>query len=224
MHSILTVASPVVRPMFTTVDAIRAELGSLLTVDDPTLQTKIQEASADIELAVGFRVPQESPTETFWHDGPLLRNWPWPMTRGEPLFLRRKNITAIASVTLDDDTLDPAEYRLDPDIGAIYRFDANSGYPCQWLFFKSLVVIYTAGYVLPPTEDYDLPPAIESCTKKLVKSFCLNLPRDQMLRTENVPGVLEQGYWSGTVGDPEQLPSEILAELALLRRPRIAVG
>lgn len=225
MHSILTVASPVARPMFTTVDALRAELGSLLTVDDAVLETKIQEASGDIQLAVGFRVPREDATETFWHDNLAVLRWGVPRREsGEPLFLRRKNVTAITSITLDDDVLDPSEYRLDPDAGTVYRFDASSGYPYPWIFSKSIVVAHTAGYLLPPDPDADLPPAIESCTKKLVKSFCLNLSRDQMLRTEAVPGVMEFGYWVGTVGDPEQLPAEILAELALVRRPRFAVA
>ncbi|ODM71684.1 hypothetical protein [Bradyrhizobium elkanii] len=225
MHSIVTVASPVARPMFTTVDVLRAELGSLLTVDDSVLETKIQEASGDIELAVGFRVPQEDAVETFWHNGGAdVFSRHACREGGEPLFLRRKNVTAIASVTLDGDALDPSEYRLDPDAGVLYRFDASSGYPRPWTFSKSIAVACTAGYVLPPDPDANLPPAIASCTKKLVKSFCLNLSRDQMLRSESVPGVMEFGYWVGTVGDPEKLPSEILAELALVRRPRLAVA
>ncbi|WP_439399069.1 hypothetical protein ACRQ5Q_16940 [Bradyrhizobium sp. PMVTL-01] len=224
MHSIVTVASPVARPMFTTVDVLRAELGSLLTVDDSVLETKVQEASGDIELAVGFRVPREDAVETFWQNGVVAFDRYTCREGGEPLFLRRKNVTAIGSVTLDGDTLDPSEYRLDPDEGALYRFDASSGYPRPWMFSKSIAVAYTAGYVLPPDPDADVPPAIVSCTKKLVKSFCLNLSRDQMLRSESVPGVMEFSYWVGTVGDPEKLPSEILAELALVRRPRFAVA
>ncbi|SDC06804.1 hypothetical protein SAMN05216337_1001173 [Bradyrhizobium brasilense] len=224
MHSIVTVASPVARPMFTTVDVLRAELGSLLTVDDTVLETKIQEASGDIELAVGFRVPQEDVVETFWRTGFAGHGWGPCHDDGEPLLLRRKNVTAITSVTLDGDVLDPSEYRLDPDMGALYRFDAASGCPRAWRFGKSIVVAHTAGYILPPDPDANLPPAIVSCTKKLVKSFCLNLSRDQMLRSESVPGVMEFGYWVGTVGDPAQLPSDIQAELALLRRPRLAVA
>lgn len=224
MHSIVSVASPVAAPMFASVAAIKSELGSLVTVSNDVLTTKIQEASADIELALGWRVPQESVEETFWHDGPIsLRGWPWPSDHSEPLFLRRKAPSAITSIVLDDDTLDPSEYRLDPDQGAVYRFDSLSGYPRSWIFSKSIVVTYPAGYVLSGI-GANLPPAIGSCTKKLVKSFLLNLKRDASLRSQSIPGVAEFAYWSGSVGDPEMLPSEILAELALLRRPRVAVA
>lgn len=223
MHSIVSVASPVARPMFASVDAIKAEFGSLVTVSNDVLTTKIQEASADIELALGWRVPQETIEETFWHDDGTIM-WPrgrWD--RSEPLFLRRKAISAITNIVLDDDTLDPSEYRLDPDAGAIYRFDSLSGLPRSWIFCKSIIATYVAGYVLSG-QSTNVPPALQSCTKKLVKSFLQNLKRDQSLRSQNIPGVAEFAYWSGSVGDPAQLPSEILAELALLRRPRVAVA
>lgn len=210
--------------MFTTTGIIKAELGSLVTVNDAVLTTKIQEASADIELALGWRVPQETIEETFWHDDGMLMwssNTRWD--RAEPLFLRRKAASAITSIVLDDDTLDPSEYRLDPDAGAIYRFDSLSGLPRSWAFCKSIIATYVAGYVISG-DGPGMPLTIQSCTKKLVKSFLQNLKRDPMVRSQNIPGVLETGFWSGSVGDPEMLPSEILAELALLRRPRVAVA
>jgi hypothetical protein len=211
--------------MFTSVDAIKSELGSLVTVGNDVLTTKIQEASADIELALGWRVPQETVEETFWHGGFVAYRGIGPESadRAEPLFLRRKAVSAITSIVLDDDTLDPSEYRLDPDAGAIYRFDSLSGLPRSWIFCKSIVATYVAGYVLSG-QSANVPAALQSCTKKLVKSFLLNLKRDQSLRSQNIPGVAEFAYWSGSVADPEQLPSEILAELALLRRPRVAVA
>lgn len=211
--------------MFASVEAIKGELGSLVSVSNDVLTTKIQEASADIELALGWRVAQETVQETFWHDGLVAYRGLGPSfaDRAEPLFLRRKAISAVTSIVLDDDTLDPSEYRLDPDAGAIYRFDSLSGFPRSWIFCKSIVATYVAGYVLSG-QAANVPLALQSCTKKLVKSFLLNLKRDQSLRSQNIPGVAEFAYWSGSVGDPEMLPSEILAELALLRRPRVAVA
>lgn len=211
--------------MFASVEAIKGELGSLVSVSNDVLTTKIQEASADIELALGWRVAQETVQETFWHDGLVAYRGLGPSfaDRAEPLFLRRKAISAVTSIVLDDDTLDPSEYRLDPDAGAVYRFDSLSGLPRSWIFCKSIVATYVAGYVLSG-QAANVPLALQSCTKKLVKSFLLNLKRDQSLRSQNIPGVAEFAYWSGSVGDPEMLPSEILAELALLRRPRVAVA
>ncbi len=225
MRSILNISSPVVRPKFTTLMRIKSELSVTGSANDSTLIKKIEEASSDVEGALGFRVPRETCIETFWHDDPAEVRCPQSFATGvlDPLFLRRKAVFSITSVVLDDIVMDSAEYRLDTDQDVLIRLDA-SGYPCAWLFSKSIVVTYAAGYALPGDEAANLPPTIESATVELVQSYWFNRGRDALVKSETIPGVRQVDYWVGAVGDPELLPPGVLSKIALVRRPGIAVA
>lgn len=227
MYSILTVAAPVSRPRFATIERLKAELSIEGEASDILLGPKIEEASADIELALGFRVPREDVVETFRHDDPL-EQWFSGSSSGnravwvaEPLLLRRKAVAAITSVVLDDDTLDPAEYVLDPERDALIRLD-TSGNTCAWLFSKSIVVTYSAGYLLPNDSSPNLPANIESAVIELVSQYWASKGQNPRIMSEDVPGLGSVRYWVGAVGDPGQLPPTVLAKLP--RRPRMAVA
>lgn len=211
------------KPLLTTLANVKSEINVTTNEFNAIITRKIAEASGDIIRALGFAVVSETVQETFWHEAQGLflgarLNGP------DTLFLRRTPITAITSVTLDDDVLDPSEYRLDGETGQLYRLDETSGYPRAWWFCKSILVLYTGGYVLPGQQNATLPPAIEGMTIDLVKDFWASRGRDPTLRSISIPGVSEKQFWVGSVGDPELLPPTILARLALLRRPRYAVA
>lgn len=233
MESILNIVTPADKPMLTTLARVRSELNISAddTSNDDLLTTKIEEASSDLILAIGYGVASEDVTETFWHDHPQRYSYGYGWTtegrNNEVLFLRRTPISAISSVTLDDDVLDASEYRLDGETGRLFRLD-SSGYAAQWCFSKSLIVAYTGGYVLPGTTGANLPSTYESMAVDLLVSFWLSRGRDPAIKTiqTNVPEMEDRrvDYWVGAIGDPTQLPPSVQAKLALVRRPRMAVA
>jgi hypothetical protein len=226
MRSIVEILSPALSSALTTLDRVKGELDITTTTYDVTLLAKINEASSDVEAALGFRVPKEDVRETFWHDAVSL---PVPSIHGArvppqtTLFLTRKKVRAIASVVVDDATLDPSEYRLDPDAGLLDRLD-SSGYPCTWRFCKSVIIAMTAGYILPGIDGRDLDYGIEGAVVALVSSYWAARGRDPTLKGETVPGVIQREWWIGAVGDPELLPPRVLASLSQFRRPVVQVA
>lgn len=227
MQSKLDIITPASSTKLTTLARVKLELKITKGDDDSLLNSKIDEASSDIQLALGYAVPSEAVQETFWHEHRQQFGygfgWRSDGHQSESLILRRKAVSAITSVTVDDTVLDPSEYRLDADAGILYRLD-TSGYPCLWLFSKSIIVAYTAGYVLPGAPGANLPASIEGATVDLLESFWLGRGRDPAIKSEEIMGVRRVDYWVGTVGDPEQLPPDVLRKIAPLRRPRMAVA
>lgn len=233
MESILNIVTPAVRPKFTTLARVKSELNidADNTDNDALLTTKIEEASSDIRIAIGYGVASEVVTETFWLDHPERYVYGYGSTpegrNNELLFLRRTPVSAISSVTLDDDVVDSAEYRLDGENGRLFRLD-SSGYASQWCFSKSLIIAYTGGYVLPGETGANLPPTIESATVDLLVSFWLSRGRDPLIKSvqTNIPEMEDRrvDYWVGATGDPEQLPPSVQMKIAQVRRPRMAVA
>ena len=146
MRSIVEIVKPAESELLTTLERVKAELQITTDANDEILEAKIAEASSDIQAAVGKRLPREDVKETFWHDdeGHLQRAAHFGNPAQTTLFLNRTPVSAIASVTVDDIVLDPAEYRLDPDAGLLDRLSTD-GIPCAWCFRKSVVVAYTGG-------------------------------------------------------------------------------
>lgn len=217
------IVTPEPKPWLTTLVRVKAELGITNSADDTLLQSKIGEASSDITLALGFAVASETVKETFRHEAMGRAFGRGAHHAGEGLFLRRKAITAINSVTLDDGVLTAAEYYVNNDEGTLNRLDL-SGYPCSWSFCKSLIVQYVAGYVLPAVTGTNLPPSIEGVTVDLLKMFWFSRTRDPLIKSQSIPGVRDVEYWVGAVGDPDLLPPSVQSKVALLRRPRMAVA
>lgn len=121
MRSIVTVASPASDTALTTLERVKLELGipSGTTTSDHILQEKIEEASDDIEAALGFRLVRETAVETFWHEQYDVAP--------EKLVLDRTPVAAIASVVVDGVTIDASGYRLDPNTGELFAL--GNGYP-----------------------------------------------------------------------------------------------
>lgn len=227
MQSLLNVITPESTPRLTTLARVKAELGIQDPVSDVILLSKIDEASSDIRAALGYAIVSESVEETFWHEHRELHGYGFGWRRdghfAESLFLRRTPVSTITSVTLDGDIVDPSEYRLDGENGILYRLD-SSGYPCEWVFCKALVIAYTGGYILPGKSGANLPPALEGGTVDLVSSFWFNRGRDPLVKAEDIPGVRRVDYWIGSVGDPELLPPSVLMRISSFRRPGLAVA
>jgi hypothetical protein len=209
------VASQVSDTALTTLDRIKKEL-NITTVDairDEVLQDKIDEASDDIEAALGFRLVREAAVQTFWHEqydvSPTV------------LVLDRAPVATIASVVVDGVTYDASRYRLDPKTGELFALH-SSGYPSVWIFWNSVIVNYEGGYILPPASDRDLPKGIEGACIDLLSSYWAAKGRDPAVRSEEVPGVISKQYWVGAVGEDGELPPSVVMKLAPFRRVPVA--
>lgn len=210
MRSVVTVASPASDTALTTLERVKLELGipAGTTTSDPILQEKIEEASDDIEAALGFRLVRETAVETFWHE--QYDSAP------EKLVLDRTPVVSIASVVVDGVTIDASTYRVDPNTGELFAL--CNGYPSVWVFCRSVVVTCDGGYILPPASNRTLPKGIEGACVALVSSFWASRGRDPTLRSEEIPDLISATYWVGAVGEDGELPPDIVAKLAPFRR------
>jgi uncharacterized phiE125 gp8 family phage protein len=226
MRSVVEIVTPSESELLTTLERVKRELSITSDASDEILEDKISEASSDIAQAIPQRLPREGVRETFWHDEGA-HHWRTPHHRGNPmqttLFLRRTPVVKIDSVTVDDIALDPNEFLLDPDAGLLDRLSSD-GIPCAWSFCKSVVVAYTAGFILPGASGRNLPRAIEGAVIALVSDYWASRGRDPTLRSESIPGVIERQFWVGAVGEAESLPPRVLASIAPFRRPALAVA
>lgn len=202
MRSILNIPSPVTVRNLTTLERVKAELSITDNASDVLLLAKIREASSDIN-ARAYADPFEAVTETFWDVG-----------CEEYLVLRRRPNVSITSVTADDVT---ETYRLDAETGLLYGLDAN-GYPVPWTSCKSIVVVYSAGYIMPGQTGANLEAALEAACIELLQSYWASRGRDPLIRSEDVPGLGSVTYWVGAVGDSGELPPSVESRIAPFRR------
>lgn len=210
MRSIVTVASPASETALTTLARVKLELGipTGTTTSDEILQNKIDEASDDIEAALGFRLVRETAVETFWHE--QYDSAP------EKIVLDRTPVASITSVVVDGVAIDASTWRLDPNTGELFAL--CDGYPSVWVFCQSVVVTYGGGYILPPASKRTLPKGIEGACVALVSSFWAARGRDPTLRSEEIPDLISATYWVGAVGEDGELPPDIVTKLAPFRR------
>ena len=212
MRRILTVTTEPEVTKLTTLARVKSELDIRDSTNDTLLNAKIDEASSDAEASLGFTVSRATVSETFWHSE--IMEWP------EYLTLDRAPVASIDSVVVDDETIDASLYRTDPEIGALYALD-GSGYPCRWLFCKSLVVNYSGGYLLPGQGGRNLPAGIEGAVVDLMTDFWSARGRDPSVKSEEIPGVLRRDYWIGAVGEEGELPPRVVMKLAPFRRVNV---
>lgn len=213
MNSTLAVTTPADVTALTTIERVKLELSITNSDDDDLLSAKIDDATSDIAVRVGPSLRRETVTETFYPDrGPGC---------ADKLILRRWPVASIASVTVDDETVDSTEYRVDGETGLLYRLSTD-GYPCRWLFYKSLAVGYTAGYLLPGEANRDLPPSLEAAAIELVGSYWASRGRDPAVMEEENVGVARFRYWVGAVGTVGDLPPGVMAKIAPFAKRTVA--
>lgn len=209
MRRILTVTTDPEATKLTTLARVKSELDIRDGTNDTLLNAKIDEASSDAEASLGFTVSRATVSETFWHS----ESMEWP----EYLTLDRAPVSSIDSVVVDDETIDATLYRTDTEIGALYALD-SAGYPCRWVFCKSIVVNYSGGYLLPGQTGRNLPVGIEGAVVDLMTDFWSARGRDPSVKSEEIPGVLRRDYWVGSVGEEGELPPRVVMKLAPFRR------
>jgi len=209
VRSIATVTVAPAETSLTTLTRVKSEL-NLTTVDaarDALLESKIDEASSDIEAHLARVLARATLSERFWGEP----------NGGEYLVLARAPGVSITSVTLDDVLVSASEYRLEPETGLLYRLD-SSGYPCAWTWCKDVVIVYVAGYLLPAETGRTLPYALEAAAVELVSSYWASRGRDPTVRSEDIPGLGAVSYWVGAVGEAGDLPPGVESKIAPFRR------
>lgn len=206
MRSILNIPSPATVRDLTTLERVKAELLIEGNASDLLLRAKIREASSDIN-ARAWADPYEAVTETFWDVG-----------CEEYLILRRRPNVTMTTVTVDD--VATTDHRLDPETGLLYCLDA-SGYPIGWTSCKSIVAVYSAGYIMPGQTGANLDPALEAACVELVASYWASRGRDPLIRSEDVPGLGSVTYWVGAVGESGELPPSVESRIAPFRRTSV---
>jgi uncharacterized phiE125 gp8 family phage protein len=209
MNSILTVTVAPTETDLTTVERVKLELRIDVSTYDDLLQTKIEEATSDIESHTGRTFCRATLSERFLGAGCL-----------QELLLTRYPVPSVTSVTVDGVALQVSEYLIDTDKGILYRLDA-SGYDIGWTWCRDIVVVYVGGYLMPGVSGRNLPPALEAGAVDLVQSFWFSRGRDPMVKAVDVPGVMSEQYWVGAVGEGGELPASVQEKVMPFRRVNI---
>jgi hypothetical protein len=213
----------------TTLDDVKAELNITDGSTDALLTRWIAVASHAIHTYTRRTFWQQTVTETFYAPGPPAAfSLTGSMAAGYPfsqrfdlldcLKLGQYPVSNIASVTVGQclTPLDPSLYVLTPQDGLLRRLcNDGSGAPVVWEP-QNIAVVYTAGYA-----EADLPADIEQAAITLVKHRWYARFRDPYLRSINVPGVQEESYWVGQIGENGALPPEVVDVLDLYRETRV---
>lgn len=120
----------------------------------------------------------------------LRATWfPTRHSRGALLTLPwRVPCTQIISVTVDDEALDPGEYRLVATVPGRLQFLCD-GDPAAWSGSK-IVGQFKAGFALPAS----VPPELETACIEQVKAMLMAADRDPSIRSVNSPDIGAESY------------------------------
>jgi hypothetical protein len=206
LGSIVSVITPPAASALTALATVRADLGLTATADDVWLTAEIEAVSSAMSAYCG-RVWGRSTVQETFRAVPPFRS---------AVLLARAPVVAVASVEVDGALLDAASYELDAGAGILYRL--NDMDRTGWNA-RSLVVSYTAGYLLPGQSGRDLPADVERAARLMVTAAYLARGRDPMLRSESVQGVSAASYLDPRAGS-EALPAQVVGLLAPYRMMR----
>jgi len=132
---------------------------------------------------------------------------------GTPLVLRQRPIAVddgvpVVVITEGNIVLMPDQWEVDEQMGRIYRLDAGGigawgGNP--------IVVDYDAGY-----DAGKIPADLQAAALKSVTARYSNVGRDPMLRSQTIPDVVAESYWSSETSgglSSTAIPAEAYAVL-----------
>lgn len=185
MRSILTISTPAAETSLLTIEELRAVAGVSGTAQDTALMTLGRGLSLAIARACavasdGIRpatLLREGCTEVF------------RLKRAAPrLRLARRPVTAIASVTVNGETLEPFEYEADPASARLERICGD--WPAG-----AVAVAYRAGYAEAPGD-------LKIAATKLATALHSDAGRDPNLKREDIPGIREVEYWVSEKDNP----------------------
>jgi hypothetical protein len=167
----------------TTLETLKAELGITGSASDARLTRLITHVSSQIETFLGRNLERRAVTDTFIRSRRFLFLTAWP-------------VVGSVTVTSDGTALTSDQYVLDADEGILSQpvYGVGYGSPCGYLWYGTVTVDYTGGYLLPGSVGANLPGDIERAALDLAIRYHHVGGRDPTLRSETVPGVLEQSW------------------------------
>jgi hypothetical protein len=185
MRSIFTVTDPASETSLLTIEELRAAAGVTGSSQDTALMALGQQLSEAIAVSCGVASDGEHPrtllseacSETFRIKRCVAR-----------LRLARRPVSAIASVTVDDEALDAAEYEIDKASGLLFRICGD--WPCG-----TVEVSFTAGFATAPG-------ALKLAASKLTTALYAESGRDPNLKRVDIPDVMEKEFWVAPTNDP----------------------
>lgn len=204
----------------TTLDSVKLELGITATDEDDYLTAKIDRISSTICSYLNVKpatdgtrsLGRETLVETFRQ--PMVRFIPRLQRLNLELLLSRYPVTSIASIVVDGTALLTTEYEVDGATGILYRLTTDS-VRTFWVG-ASIVVTYTAGWLLPNDSGNNMPFDIEDAAIGLIKLARAARERDPLVKSENFAGILATTYWTPSPGD-DPIPPDIAYKLAPYR-------
>jgi len=196
MEKITTVTEAASSFDLSTLAKVKAELGISDTDSDAILTSYIASESLKIANICNRVFLAETVVDTFRFD---LRFTTRALFQ---LPLSRTPIVSVASVYIDNDTIDE-EYEYDAPSGLLYRLN-SSAERTNWSGEK-IAVTYVGGYETIPAD------LTEACTQ-MVKQKYYARGRDPMLRSLNIDGVSREEYWVGAVDDGVPADVDLLLE------------
>lgn len=170
----------------TTIEAVKTDLGITDTSEDDRLQTEIARASSMICSHL-MLVSADDGTVTLGRE--ILLETIYPCQTNHVLRLSRQPIASVQSVTENGVVLDAADYQINNNAGTLRRID--DGRPSLWLSEwssteRSIIIAYTAGWLLPSDSGRNLPLDIEYAAIALVKAARFSRARDPALLSEDI--------------------------------------
>lgn len=208
MRSILTVTEPASDRRLVTLAQVKAELEVAGSGEDAYLETQIARASARAETYCN-RIFAIQTVSELWRRDPF--QWEEAMME---LTLDRAPTVEITSVTTDDRALPEDEFELDAEPGLLFRL--RSGQRADWFWFvvRQIVVVYSGGFETIPAD-------VQAAVLGLIKLQRAARTRDPLVKSQSVPGVLDQSFWVGSIGSDGALPPDIAGMLDPYVRPAI---
>jgi hypothetical protein len=199
--SILTVTAAPTHTNLTTPDVVAADLQIDAEGDNTQLYADIGSVSQSVSGFIGRDLGKATLSELFR-----------VTARCEALRLTRFPIVEITSVTENGEVLDAEDFEVDGK-RRVYRLSSD----CRTCWPRGkIVIVYKAGYLLPEDNGYEagqvgaLPADVEKAAVIACRALYQARGRDPMVKSETVPGVIEQELWVGS--DPGQgesgLPKE----------------
>lgn len=191
----------------TTLAAVKARLGITGVSEDAFLQDQIDRQTAMVLSHLGIQFAQDG-TRTLAREA-LQEAFRAPRPQR---FLRtaRRPVSAVASVVENDVTLDAGAYELDGRAGVLRRL--YDGWPSAWCA-RSIIVTYTAGWVMPGADGANLPADLEDAVIQMVVAAREGRGRDPMVRSERTDGVSSASYFDPRDG-AEGIPPSVLGVLS----------
>lgn len=193
----------------TTLATLKLELGITGSGSDTRLTSLITQVSAAIETFCGRRFERRTVTDIFYPASRTLYLTAWP-------------VASVTSITDSGNLLTTDDYVIDTDEGIITPPVYGVGYGSPWGYrrwWDQVTVIYAGGYNLPGSVGADLPGDIERACLDLASRYYHGGGRDPALRSETIPGVLEQS-WSAVDSIPTVggLPLDVARSLLGYKR------